>query len=147
MQDSGNKVDNLLRIKKCHVYSFALRFDYKEKDQADRARVRKLVGGHETDKTGAVKEPGIQTPVRLKVSEISEDGNERLIFEKEGAPILTSWGADSFSKRIGKTVLQPGIYRISLDLLTDAPDYIGTPAHLTIGYNPKTLPSDSVCPN
>lgn len=146
LQKAGNNVDTVVRIKKCHHYGFTLMFDYKENDQLDRARVRKLVGGHETDATGVVIEPGILTPVRLKISEISVAG-ERLVFEKESTPILSTWGADSFGKRIGEALLQPGIYRISLEALVEAPEYIGTPIYLRIGSDPKSTPSKRNCPN
>lgn len=146
VQKAGNKVDTVVQIKKCHHYGFTLRFGFKENDQLDRARVKKLVGGYETDTAGVVIEPGIPTPVRLKISEISTAG-ERLVFEKEGAPTLTSWGADSFGKRIGETLLQPGIYRISLEALLSAPEYTGIPIHLAIGSDPKAVPDKRNCPN
>lgn len=147
VQKAGNKVEILMKITKCDVYGFSLRFGYKENDKLDRERVRRLVGGYEIDKmTGQAREPGIPTPVRLRIIEISKVG-ERLVFEKEVAPILTSWGANSFGKQIGRTLLQPGVYRISLEALTDAPEYSDIPVRLAIGANPKAYPSKSICQN
>lgn len=147
MEKAGNKVEILVRVAKCDVYGLSLRFGYKENDKLDRARVRKLVGGYETDKiTGLATEPGIQTPVKLRISEVSKMG-EKLVFDKEVAPILSSWGADSFGKQIGRTPLQPGIYRISLEVLADAPEYNDIPVRLAIGSNPNAYPSKNICPN
>ena len=145
VQKAGRKVDAVMHVKNCHHYGFTLRFGFKENDQSDRARVKRLVGGYETDASGMAIEPGILTPVRLKVSEITATG-ERLVFEKEGAPILTSWGANNFGKRIGETLLQPGIYRISLETLLDTPEYAGIPVQLTIGSDPKATPNKRNCP-
>jgi hypothetical protein len=147
MKNIGSKAEIILRVSKCNLYGFSLRFGYKENDQLDRARVRKLVGGYEIDRaTGKPREPGIPTLVRLEVSEISGK-SEKLLFHTEIDPVLTSWGADNFGKQIEDKYLQPGIYHVVLETLSDPSEYIGTPVSLVIASYPKERPSKQICPN
>ena len=139
VQKAGNKVETDLRIVEHRPYYFRLRFSFKEHDQDDRARVKKLVGDDYQDKYGA---PGIPTPLRLKVSVIDPAG-ERLLVDKDIQDLrLRSWGGDSFSKHIDIIKLKPGIYRVSVESLQDAPELVGTPTALVIYYDPNstTLP-------
>jgi hypothetical protein len=136
VQKAGNKVETPLKIVKQREYIFSLLFSYKKGDEIDRARVRKLTGGYEVVKSGKVMEPGIPTPVKLRVIAIEATG-EKLVYEKETDPILTSWGGDSFAKNIAYVVLQPGDYRIRVESLKDAPELAGTFIAIGIGYYHK----------
>lgn len=75
-----------------------MRFGFPENDQVERARVRKLLGGHGFDKTGKALEPGIPTPINLTIFAVCKDGEEVTIYFQDTNPILTSWGQDVFSK-------------------------------------------------
>jgi len=69
-------------------------------------------------------------PVRLTVAEVTATG-ERIVFETEGSFPLASNGAGVFGKVImGGKLLQSGLYRVRLDVLSDSPAYAGTPVKL-----------------
>ncbi|MBU0484385.1 MAG: hypothetical protein KKB30_07725 [Proteobacteria bacterium] len=138
VQKAGNKVETELRIVDHREYIFSLCFNYKEGDQLDRERVKKLVGDNYADKNG---DPGIQTPLKLKITALQSTG-ENVIIEKDISDIrLRSWGGDSFSKHIDYIIMKPGHYRVSVESLKDSPELIGTEIFLTIGIYPKSTPS------
>lgn len=138
VQKAGSKVETDLRIVEYRPYYFSLRFNFKEGDRADRARVKELVGDNE--EYGG--DHGVPTPLKLKISVI-EPAGEREIVDKEVSDLrLWSWGGDNFDKHIDYIKLKPGIYRVSIESLHDAPELVGTPTVLVIYYNPNstTLP-------
>lgn len=134
LKQSGKIVDTKISIVDHHVYYFSLRFSYKENDQADRARVKNLVGSHEVEKDGKPVNRGVSIPIRISVSLI-KNSQETEIFSKEVDPILTSWGGDNFKKQIGFTELKPGSYVVRVTLLQPAPAFEGTPVAFGIGYD------------
>ena len=138
VQKAGNKVEIEYRVVKHEFYYFNLRLMYKEGDQEDRARVRKLAGSYEKDKNGKLIEPGIPIVLRFKINVIDSAG-ERPMLEQE-IPVLglTSWGGDSFSKQIAGVPLKPGRYRISVESLRDVPELVGTPVIFSIGIDAKS---------
>lgn len=134
VQKAGNKVETDLRIVEENEYIFSLRFGFKKGDRADRTRVKKLVGDDYQDKYG---DPGVPTPLRLKISVI-EPAGERVAVEKEVSDLrLRSWGGDSFDKHIDYIQLKPGLYRVSVENLQDAPELLGVQTSLGIGYYHK----------
>lgn len=132
--ESGDILTKTIVVVDHHIYYFSLRFSYKENDQADRARVKGLIGGNEIDKEGKPLNPGLPTPVWLGVYAV-DAGREIEVFTKEVDPILTSWGGDHFRKVIGFTELKPGRYVVRLRLLRAAQEFNGTPVALGIGYS------------
>lgn len=140
MQKAGNKVETELRVIEHRGYLFDLQLMYKERDQVDRARVKKLAGAATIDKYGNLVEPGILILLRLKI-EVVDDSGVKLMFEQEISELrLTSHGADSFDKRIAVVPLKPGRYRISVESLKDVPDLVGTPVIFRIGFYAKSTP-------
>ncbi len=140
VQKAGNKVEIEYRAVEHRGYFFNLLLMYKEVNQADRARVRKLVGSYEKDKNGKLIEPGIPIELKFKIYAIDSAG-ERLMLEQE-IPVLglTSWGGDSFDRQIAMVILKPGRYRISVESLKDAPELVGTPVIFSIGIDAKSTP-------
>jgi hypothetical protein len=134
LKDSGEIVNVNIRVVEPDAYYFRLRFHFREKDQADRARVRTLTGGQEVDKSGKAINPGVPTPVLLQVS--CMDGT--LVDQKEIDPLLTSWGAANFDKVIGFTRLLPGTYGVRLVLQRAVPAFDGTPTEFVMASPPKT---------
>jgi len=134
LREAGEIVNVNIRVIEPHAYYFRLRFHFRETDQADRARVRTLIGGEEVDKSGKAMNPGVPTPVLLQL--FCMDGT--VVDQKEIDPLLTSWGADSFDKVIGFTRLLPGIYGVRLVLQRAAPAFDGTPATFVMASPPKT---------
>lgn len=114
LSETGVVADFRFEIKKHFPYWFSMEFWFPENDQKERARIRKLLGGHAVDKAGKPIEPGISTPVNLKIFAVCRDGKEIEVYSQDIDPILTSWGQASFSKTIGTHVLTPGTYRARL---------------------------------
>ena len=134
LQEIGAAVDVEVRISEHLIYEYFLRFSFRENDQADRARVRALTGSHETDKAGKALYPGVSTPVALRINRI-ENGVEQKVYFKTIDPILTSWGGGFFDKKIGLCDLEPGVYKVRLEVLEGAPQFSGTPVSFVIGYD------------
>jgi|694.fasta_scaffold04947_24 hypothetical protein len=134
LRESGDILTKTIFVVDHHVYYFSLRFSFKENDQADRARVKGLIGGNEIDKEGKPLKPGLPTPVWLGVYAV-DAGREIEVFTKEVDPILTSWGGDNFKKQIGFIELKPGKYVVRLRLLRASPEFNETPVALGIGYD------------
>lgn len=133
-----------IRIVDPHAYSFRLRFYFRENDQADRARVRKLMGAYSAREKAA--DPGVPTPILLKIS--CPDGT--VLDQKEFDPLLTGWSADSFLKYLGFTRLLPGLYDIRLESQRASPEFEGTPVAFGMGSDKfksifRPNPLDKTC--
>lgn len=140
VQQAGNKVETELRVVEHRGYSFDLRLMYKKGDQANRERVRKLAGRYEQDKNGKLIEPGVPILLRLKIDVIDDSGVNPMLEQGVSELKLTSWGGDSFNKRIAEVPLKPGRYRISIESLRDVPELLGTPVILRVGFDAKSTP-------
>ena len=134
LNEPGEIVNLRIKIIDHHIYYFGLRFSFDQKNSADRARVRLLTGGYETDKSGKPIDAGVSTPVLLTVTRVDGD-NRTEIYQKEVDPLLTSWGDDNFKKQIGLSELSPGIYKVNIVLQRAAPSFNGTPVAFSIGYD------------
>lgn len=132
VQKAGNKVELELRIVERQTYTFELQYFYKKNDQADRAKAWQLAGGSIKDKTGKWIETG--APLRLKLKIIrSLEGNEQFQFEENiSNPRLSSWGSDSLNANLANVLLGPGIYKVSVENLSDAPKFQGMKIGLRI---------------
>ena len=137
LEDIGSRIEKDFRVVDHNVYYFRLSFAYEDGNQIDRARVKKLMGEHELDKFGNVVRPGVKTPIRLAIFSMGASAY-KLVYETESNPFLTSWDGNSFGKNIGHTVLPPGHYRIRLENLRNAPEFLGTPVTFVIWRNPKS---------
>lgn len=144
VQKAGNKVELEFRAVEHRAYFFNLRFMYKESDQEDRERVRKLMGGYMTNASGKVTEPGVPIVLKLRIAIVTELG-ESPILDKEISELrLTSWGGDSFGKEIAVVILKPGRYRIRVESLRDVPELVGTPVIFSIGRDTKSAPISQI---
>jgi hypothetical protein len=134
LKNEGNIASVNIKISDHNVYYFGLRFSYREHDQVDRARVKKLMGSNDLDRNGSPIDSGVPTPVKLSVFKVENDKKIEIL-NKEFKPILTSWGSDHFKRQIVFSELAPGSYVVHLDLLRSAPEFDGTPASFSIGYD------------
>ena len=101
----------------------------------------KMHGELEIDKNGEYvpsdpEQPGIPTPVRLKIFLITDNKSE-LIYEKETNPPLTSPGGGTLTKNIGYPILKSGIYKAEIESLRDCPELIGEKIEFEV-INPKS---------
>ena len=140
VQKAGNKVEIEYRAVEHRGYLFDLRLMYKEGDQVDRERVRKLAGRYEKDNNGKLIEPGVPILLRFKIDAIDDSGVQPMLEQEISELRMTSYGADSFDKRIAEVILKPGRYRISVESLKDVPELVGTPVIFRIGFYAKSTP-------
>ena len=121
---AGNKVETELTIVEHNIYSFVLQFFFRGNDKDDRGRVRKLTGGSELDTSGNPLEPGIPTPVRLKIYAVKPKTTQAtLIYSEDREPVMTESADDHFKKALGDIELKPGQYRVQVESLKDAPEW------------------------
>lgn len=121
---AGSKVSTDLTIAEHNIYSFSLQFFFRGNDKEDRGRVQKLTGSVEMDATGKPVEPGVPTPVCLKVFAIKPKATqELLIYEENVDPVMTLPKDDHFKKPLGDLELKPGQYRVLVETLQNAPEW------------------------
>src|ERR1700741_1495898 len=92
LNNAGVVADFSLEIQEHLIYVYLLRFNFPEDNLLERTRIQKVIGGHEN--------PGISTPVILSISKIDK-ASEEVVYKQEVTPVLISWNAGSFSKKIG----------------------------------------------
>jgi len=128
---AGYKVESEFRIVERQTYAFELQYFPIENDQVDRDRVWKLAGGHFIDEAGKWVEPGAPLRIKLKIIQI-RDGSEQSLFEENIAnPHLSSWSWDLDAK-LANVLLDPGIYKVSVENLMYAPEFQGMKVSLRI---------------
>lgn len=126
IHQAGATVSTELRIAEERRYPFSLKFMYNEKDQADRERVRKLVGAYEKDKHGNFIEPGVSTPLKLTISVIDSSGARPLLEKDISALGQEGHGNNFFDRDFDLVRLSPGLYRVTVQSLKDVPELVNT---------------------
>lgn len=137
LSEPGIVADFRFQVKKHFPYWFLMRFWLSENDQLERAHIRKLLGGPAVDKTGKPLEPGISTPVSLKIFAVCGDGREIVVYSQDVDPVLASWGSDNFGKNIGHHILSTGVYRVLLINNRSSPELSSIPITFEIGMSAK----------
>jgi Domain of unknown function (DUF5625) len=140
VEKAGAKIDIEIEIVDYRGYTFALDFMFKEDDQADRARIKKLVGDSPPSYSpnGDYGDPGAPTPLRFSIHRIEANASQQVVFDKQYTHLrLMSWGGDSFDKNLAPPLmpLKPGNYRIHLESLADMPEFVGIPVFFSMGSN------------
>ncbi|MEF8732481.1 MAG: DUF5625 family protein [Candidatus Accumulibacter meliphilus] len=129
----GATVTAKFLVRERQTYAFSIRYEYKENDQVDRARVWNLAGGSIQESHGKWVEPGAPLKIQLNVSQ-QVDGGERLVTEKiVERPRLSSWGAANLDAELIAVTLAPGNYVVTAVSLDEAPSFIGARTSLFIG--------------
>ena len=154
LSHKGVVADFNIRVPKHRIYQFLMRFGYPEGDQAERERVRKLVGDYGRDKDGNLIEPGILTPVKLTIFKKQNQG-ELMIYQKIiEDPETYSASANDFAKIIGHCDLTRGKYRFVLESLAQLREYASIPTKFVITFpnifkfstNLKDIDRSKTCP-
>jgi Domain of unknown function (DUF5625) len=135
--NAGVVADFKFEVKKHFIYSYSIAFHFPENDQLERARIRKIVGGHAVDKNGKPLEPGVPTPINLTIFSVCKDGKEVEVYSKDADPILTSWGSESFVKNIGSQVMNSGMYRARITNKRASPEFSSIPITFEMGMPAK----------
>jgi len=132
LQKLGSNIEIEMHITEYKEYVFALDFMYKENDQADRDRVKKLVGDSSHD-----GDFGILTPLHLKISAIDALEGKTILDHEFKKLKLVSWGADNFEKHITGIKLKPGNYLIMIESLSNIPELVGTQVTFRVAYSTR----------
>ena len=140
LSGKGVVADFNIRITSYDIYEFKLRFEYPEGDQAERERVRNIIGDAARDKDNNLVTPGILTPVKLTIYKKQAQG-EQIVYQKTENPYLTSGGGSTgyFAKTIGHCDLKRGEYRFVLESLAQPQEYASIPTKFHIGTEPKLV--------
>lgn len=153
LDQAGIVADFNFEVREHLLYEYDIRFKFPENDPVERARVRKILGGHEVDKEGKPLKPGTPTPIKLTIFALCKEGKEVEIYSKDIDPILTSWGGDWFGKNIGANDLPLGIYKIRLENKRASSEFSTIP--ITFGiemdkfkftFDPKESDRSKSCP-
>ena len=151
----GVVADFDIRVPKHRIYLFRIRFYYPGEDQAERERVRNIIGDAARDKDNNLTRPGILTPVKLTIYKKQAQG-EQIMYQKTENPYLISGGGStgSFAKTIGACDLKRGEYRFVLESLAQPQEYASIPTKFVItfpnpfkfSYNLKDIDRSKTCP-
>ena len=134
VEKAGGKIETELRITEKNIYAFDLDFMYKENDQTDLARVRKLIGMTVTDKTGKLIDPGVPIFLSLKIYRLEAQGESLVIAKESSEQRSEALGADQVSKTILDIPLDIGHYKICIENLKDVPELTGTKIYFNITF-------------
>ena len=117
------------------IYRFRIHFAYPKEDQAERERVRKLVGDYGRGKDNNLIELGILTPVKLTIFK-EQSQSELIIYQRIiKYPETYAYGSGYFAKAIGYCNLPRGEYRFVLESLVQLPEYASIPTTFMINFN------------
>lgn len=134
----GATVTTEMKIKKAHHYWFELTFLHnKADDDAERERLKKLVGSWQKNHEGESMEPGIPIPIKITVSVIDSSG-VRNVFEKEllvGS--VWSGGVGGWNRAIGAIEIPAGYSRITVQSMKDIPELANREVVLEIRYSAR----------
>ena len=130
---AGSATNAEFLVRERQTYAFKLRYEYKEQDQFDRAKVWKLAGGAVRESTGKWVESG--APLKIKVIIFQrDDGKEQIVMEKiVERPRLSSWGAGNLDAELIAVTLMPGHYGVTAVNLDKAPSFVDARTSLFIG--------------
>lgn len=141
---AGSALDEEFRVVEYRAYYFDLRFEFVGEDDLD--RVAKLVGRGATYSDGRYATPGVIVPVQLKIVRIGVKSDTGVLFDKtvesQGIYSVGYTGQKlngDFRRRVATVQLKPGLYRFQAMTLKDVPEFIGTPSHFAISFNPKIV--------
>ena len=127
LSHEGVVADFNIRITNHDIYHFDISFEYPQEDQAERERVRKLVGG--------LNEPKVLlTPVKLTIYK-KQTQNEQIFYQKIIKDLETyAFGSGYFAKRIGHCDLKRGKYRFVLESLAQPQEYASIPTNFIVTF-------------
>jgi hypothetical protein len=125
VHQTGATVSSEVRIVKNGAYRYPFFLIFPFKDNEERERVRKLVGGPGRYKNGQFAEPGI--PINLKITiSIIEPSGERILSEQEVFTVgIEATDVHCFIREIEqhKFRMSPGLYRVTVENLKGIPEF------------------------
>lgn len=132
VEKAGDKAESELRISERQTYTFELQYFYQKDDQIERAKIWHLAGGARKDEAGKWIERGAPLQIKLKIVRRLERSEQLQFEENISNPRLSSWGNNSLEAMLANVLLDPGIYMVSAENLSDAPEFKGKKISLRI---------------
>jgi hypothetical protein len=146
LETAGNTLETKLHIEEKQTYTFGLSFLSLKSDKNDHRRVNKLTGdGLKNYITGIYNDPGVPLSIRLKIESVADTvvpfHFDQVISE---IPAHMGWGGcfpapdnklDTYlcrNKKIANVMLEPGVYRVSVENRLAVPATHGTPIYFHI---------------
>lgn len=135
---AGATVTTEMKVKKAHHYWFELNFLHnKADDEAERERVKKLVGSWGENKDGTSIEPGIPIPLKITISVIDSSGVHPVTEKEVFVGSLFAGGVGGWSREIGAIEIPAGHCRITVQSMKDIPELANRKVNLGIRYRMK----------
>lgn len=135
------------------MYTFRISYHFTKGNQKHRNDVVRIIGGrfYENDRVQIAEGKPIR--VRLVIQQPTSTGN-RIVYEKDLVPSVTSWSSDRFSMNIGYCDLRPGRYNAALEVVSASSEYetlattfsVITDKHKT-KLDPNNLDRSKSCPH
>ena len=130
LHKAGARIEIDVRIVEDRSYRFVLMFMFKTPEE--RKRISDLVGGpyNDTDIKGRLVRPGVTVPIHLTVRTIRNGKpNDLLRDERYLAEGREGFSANSFYRFFASIGLEPGLYRVTAETLTDVPELASVESH------------------
>ena len=128
----GVVADFDIRVIKYDFYYFKILFGFPEGDQAERERIRKIVG--------ELNEPALlPAPIKLTIFK-KQAQDEQIYYQKTmEKSAVDSFTVEYFAATLGKCILPRGEYRFVLESLASSREYESIAMFFRISVNPKTM--------
>ena len=135
----GSVVETQLHASTTKNYTFYLDLHFREGDQQDRERVRKLAGTGAYDRSGPGArqiDTGLRIPVHLSVGRVGAVTQWSILDADFASHDLEGFTAGYYSKIIAGARLEPGDYRVRLEALQNIPELSDIPVSFNIHVRP-----------
>ncbi|MGF6903013.1 hypothetical protein [Paraburkholderia phytofirmans] len=103
-----------------------------KKIPGDRDRVWALVGGPGGEISGGRANRGAPLLINVELDRVAGTGWESISNKSVDRPKLSSWGADKLDATLVVVELEPGVYRVKVLSMLDAPDLAHVRAQILV---------------
>ncbi|WP_148662116.1 DUF5625 family protein [Paraburkholderia phytofirmans] len=132
LDKSGIFLECEFSIKNKGFYAVILEYFFDQKIPGDRARVWALVGGPGEEIVGGRTNRGAPLSLKVELNRMVGKGLESISKQNVDRPRLSSWGADTLDARLLVLELEPGLYRLKILNMLDAPDFENVRAKILV---------------
>lgn len=131
LSTAGKTVDVVVEITEPGLYFFEVDYFFDSRNRLDRKRIANLIGNI-SDSDQVSPSQGVFISIDTSVFSVKQ-GYETLVYaNKVTNPEVNIIAMNYFGRWIGKQVLDPGVYRIRITNLVNAPELAGTHTEVSI---------------
>ncbi|MGF6903009.1 DUF5625 family protein [Paraburkholderia phytofirmans] len=132
LDKSGSFLECEFSIEKKGFYDVSLEYFFDKKIPGDRGRVWGLVGGPIEEVIGKRINRGAPLLINVEMDRVVDTGWESISNKSVDRPRLSSWGADTLDATLVVVELEPGVYRVKVLNMLDAPDLAHVRAQILV---------------